>query len=87
MGTTRGTRSAVQKCLAAALLIMGMAAGFVTSAWAGTDNASLVPASGSVSGTTRDVMGKAVPGVKVSVHRVEGDVDRTVISGAVGARS
>jgi hypothetical protein len=84
VGTTRQTKSAFQKCLAAALLITGMAAGFATRARAGTDNASPVTASGSVSGTTRDVMGKAVPRVKVTLHRLEGDVDRTVISGAAG---
>jgi Putative beta-barrel porin-2, OmpL-like. bbp2/Carboxypeptidase regulatory-like domain len=85
VGTTRGIGSAVQKGLAAALLIIGIAVSGAPGARAGTDNALLVPASGSVSGTTRNVMGEAVPRVKVTAHRLEGEVDRTVISGAAGA--
>jgi len=77
-------RHAVQKGLAATLLSVAIAVGFATSALAGTDNARAVPASGSVSGTTRNAVGKAVPHVTVTVHRLEGDVDRTVISSVAG---
>src|ERR1700681_4426975 len=79
VGRTReGMRHAVQNGLAVALLIVGIAAGFAPTARAGTDDAPGVPASGSVSGTTRNALGKEVPRIKVTVHRVEGDVDRTV---------
>ena len=85
MGRTREEmRHAVQKGLAATLLSVAIAVGFATSALAGTDNAPAVPASGSVSGTTRNAVGKAVPHVTVTVHRLEGDVDRTVISSVAG---
>jgi hypothetical protein len=85
VGRTReGMRHAVQNGLAAALLIGGIAAGFAPTARAGTDDAPGVPASGNVSGTTRNVLGEAMPRVKVTVHRLEGDVDRTVISSIAG---
>jgi hypothetical protein len=85
VGRTREEmRHAVQNGLAAALMLVGMAAGFAPSARAGTDDARVVPASGSVSGTTWNVLGEAVPRVKVTVHRLEGDVDRTVISSVAG---
>jgi len=85
VGRTREEmRHAVQKGLAATLLSVAIAVGFATSALAGTDNAPAVPASGSVSGTTRNAVGKAVPHVTVTVHRLEGDVDRTVISSVAG---
>src|SRR3984893_1077494 len=85
VGRTReGMRHAVQNGLVATLFLVGIAVGFASSAHAGTDIAPVVPASGSVSGTTRNVLGEAVPRVKVTVHRLEGDVDRTVISSVAG---
>ena len=85
MGRTREEmRHAVQKGLAATLLFVAIAVGFASSAHAGSDNAPVVPASGSVSGTTRNAVGKALPHVTVTVHRLEGDVDRTVVSSVAG---
>jgi len=84
VGRTRKSRSPFQKSLAAALLIVGVAVSLTTVAHAGTDVATTVPVSGSVSGTTRNAVGEAVPRVKVTAHRVEGDVDRSVVSGVEG---
>ncbi|MGA8309424.1 MAG: outer membrane beta-barrel protein [Terriglobales bacterium] len=84
MGRTIKSRSFFQKSLAAALLIVGVAVSFATAAHAGTDVTTTVPVSGSVRGTTRNALGEAVPWVKVTAHRIEGDADRTVVSGVGG---
>ena len=68
----------------AALLLAAMIAGFASSARAGANGASVASASGSLNGTTRNAAGDAVPRITVTVHRIEGEVDRTVISGAAG---
>src|ERR1700738_5229201 len=58
VGRTREEmRHAVLKGLTATLLLACIAVGFASSAHAGTDGALLVPGSGSVSGTTRNVLG------------------------------
>jgi hypothetical protein len=77
-------RTTVKKCLAAAVLIVSVAVVCAPSASAGTDNALVVAGFGSVSGTTRNALGEVIPRVKVTAHRLEGDVDRTVISGVAG---
>ena len=84
MGRTRKSRSPIPKSLAAALLIVSVAVCAATAAHAGTDVATAVSISGSVSGTTRNALGEVIPRVKVTAHRLEGDVDRTVISGVAG---
>ena len=77
-------RNAFQTGLAAAVLIVSVAVVCAPGASAGTDDALAVPGFGSVSGTTRNALGEALPRVKVTAHRLEGDVDRTVISGGAG---
>jgi Putative beta-barrel porin-2, OmpL-like. bbp2/Carboxypeptidase regulatory-like domain len=68
----------------AALMLAAMTVGFASSARAGANDASVASASGSLNGTTRNAAGEAVPRITVTVHRLEGEVDRTVISGAAG---
>jgi Carboxypeptidase regulatory-like domain len=84
VGRTGNMRNAFQNSLAAALLIVGVAVSFTTAAHAGTDVTTAVPVSGSVSGITRNALGEAVPWVKVTAHRIEGDADRSVVSGVGG---
>jgi hypothetical protein len=81
---TTGIRETVQKGLATTLLIAGSVAGFAAGARAGTDNSLAAPMSGSLRGTTRNARGEAVPWVKVTAHRLEGDADRSVVSGVAG---
>jgi hypothetical protein len=81
---TTGIRETVQKGLVTTLLIAGSVAGFVSGAGAGTDNSPATAASGSLRGTTRNARGEAVPWVKVTAHRLEGDADRSVVSGVAG---
>jgi Putative beta-barrel porin-2, OmpL-like. bbp2/Carboxypeptidase regulatory-like domain len=83
--TKTGMRHAVRQGIASALLIVSIAVGFAPRAQAGTDNGLAGSQSGSVSGTARSVRGEALPRVTITVHRVEGEVDRTVISGAAGS--
>jgi Putative beta-barrel porin-2, OmpL-like. bbp2/Carboxypeptidase regulatory-like domain len=82
--TGTGIRHAVRRSLAAAMWIVVVAAGFASLAQAAANNALMVSQSGSVSGTTRNAHGEALPRVTITAHRVEGEVDRTVISGAAG---
>jgi Putative beta-barrel porin-2, OmpL-like. bbp2/Carboxypeptidase regulatory-like domain len=81
--TRKEMKPTVTQLLAAAVLIAVVAAGVAPCAQAGTDSIS-VSQSGSVSGTARNVRGEALPRVTITAHRVEGEVDRTVISGASG---
>ena len=81
---TKEMRVTVLNGLAAVLLIIGLVVSSPPNARAGADTLPAVPESGRVSGTTRNALGLAVPSIKVTVHRIEGDVDRTVISGVAG---
>jgi hypothetical protein len=81
---TTGIRETVQKGLATTLLIVGSVAGLAAGAPAGTDNSPTAAVSGSLRGTTRNARGEAVPWVKVTAHRLEGDADRSVVSGVAG---
>jgi hypothetical protein len=80
-----GMRHAVEQGIVSAALIVSVAVGFASRAQARSDNGLAASQSGSVSGTARNVRGEALPRVTITAHRVEGEVDRTVISGASGS--
>jgi hypothetical protein len=84
VGRTAGVREIAHKNLVMALLIAGSVTGFVCNARAGTDDSASVAVSGSLRGTTRNKRGEAVPWVKGTAHRLEGDADRSVVSGVAG---
>ena len=83
-GTHAGMGHAIRQGMASAVLIVSVAVGLAPRAQAGGDNGLTASQSGSVSGTARSERGEALPRVTITAHRVEGEVDRTVISGASG---
>jgi Putative beta-barrel porin-2, OmpL-like. bbp2/Carboxypeptidase regulatory-like domain len=82
--THAGMGRAVRQGIASAVLIVSVAVGLAPRAQAGGDNGLAASQSGSVGGTARSVRGEALPRVTIIAHRIEGEVDLTVISGASG---
>ena len=77
-------RSVLRQAIIAVLLTMSMTALRARSARAETAAPPGAAASGTLQGVTRDSLGRALPTVKVFVHNVDGNDDRSVTSNIAG---